>query len=135
MLEIVVCRQPPITHFDTPILPKVRVLDISGRMHALSFRCSGCRIQSSQNLNVRCQIVKRDSRNSKLQWTYAIGHFTDNSLHKSRDSIQPNPGKKSVRYNNSGPDSSMLPTFPLSFHADTHHRDESFFSSSCVARK
>lgn len=38
------------TYLETPILPNVRVLDISGRMHARSFRCSGCRIQSSQNL-------------------------------------------------------------------------------------
>lgn len=29
--------------------------------------------------------------------TYAFGHLTDNSFHKSRFNIQPKPGKKSVR--------------------------------------
>ena len=33
--------------------------------------------------------------------------------------IQPSPPKKSVRYNNSGFVSSMIPRFPLSFQADT----------------
>lgn len=35
---------------DTPYLPNVRVLEISGRIHARSFRCCGSRSQSSQDL-------------------------------------------------------------------------------------
>lgn len=40
------------TYFETPTLPKVRVLDISGRIHTRFFLCSGCLIQSSQNLEI-----------------------------------------------------------------------------------
>lgn len=64
------------THFDTPFLPKVLVLEISGRMQARSRLCSGARIQSSQ---------------------YDLGHLGDSSSHTPLVSIQPSPGKKSVR--------------------------------------
>lgn len=67
--------------------------------------------------------------------TYAFGHLTDSSAHNSFVNIHPNPGKKSVRYKRFAADSSMLPTFPLSFHADIHQSDESFFNNSCVPKK
>ncbi|KAG7276583.1 hypothetical protein CRUP_019633 [Coryphaenoides rupestris] len=54
---------------------QVRVREISGRMQARSRRCSGCRIQSSQN---------------------AAGHLGSSSSQSCRRIIQPRPGKKSV---------------------------------------
>lgn len=67
--------------------------------------------------------------------TYALGHLTLSSSQSSFDNIQPNPGKKSERYNVSGLDSSMSPTFPLSFHAETHHSVLSALRSGKVPRK
>lgn len=103
-----------LTYFETPILPNVRVRDTSGRIQARSARCCGVRIQSSQK---------------------DFGHLTESSVQRVLESIQPSPGKKSVRYRSSGRLSSIRPTFPLSFHADTHHRLESFRRSGYVAWK
>lgn len=58
--------------------PKWYVLQTSGRINCLPFRRSGSRSQSSQ---------------------YARGHAGWSSSHTLRGSIQPNPGKKSVRTN------------------------------------
>lgn len=88
------------THLETPTFPNVRVLDISGRMQARFFRCCGCLIQSSQKLNIVCFIYLTFYIADHT--TYARGHLTDNSDHKSLVSIQPRPGKKSVRYNRLG---------------------------------
>lgn len=118
----------------TPTFPKVRVLDISGLMQTRSLRCCGWRIQSSQNLEIECSIRIRDKFTSKIRkqspeprvlfeaesFTYAFGHFTDSSFHSSFVNIQPRPGKKSLLYNKLEAPSSILPTLPLSFHADTH---------------
>lgn len=67
--------------------------------------------------------------------TYAFGHFGANSCHNFRVNIHPRPGKKSDRYSKSDLVSSIIPAFPLSFHADTHHKLSSFFNNTCVARK
>lgn len=80
-------------------------------------------------------IIEYFSQSIYFGATYAFGHFGDNSFHKLLESIQPKPGKKSVRYNKSGRDKSMLAAFPLSFQAEMHQRDESFLRSSCVAKK
>lgn len=126
-----------VSYFDTPIFPNVRDLDISGRMQARSLRCCGFLIQSSQNLidahRVRIQSIFQYFNDHIV--TYAFGHFEANSCHSFLVNIQPRPGKKSDRYSKSDLVSSMIPAFPLSFHADTHHKLSSFFNSSCVARK
>ncbi len=63
-------------------------------------------------------------------------HLADNSfIHNSLVIIHPRPPKKSVRYNNSGFDSSMSPRLPLSFHADTHHKVGSDLKIGRVASK
>lgn len=67
--------------------------------------------------------------------TYALGHLLHNSSQIAFVIIHPKPGKKSVRYNNSGLFSSTRPTLPLSFHADTHQSVGSFSSNGYVPRK
>lgn len=121
---------------DTPSLPNVRVLEISGRIHARSFRCCGSRSQSSQDLIwlTMADLKKIQLLNEEFV-PHVLGHFGDNSFQKSRVSIHPRPGKKSVRYSNSGRDMSMLLVWPLSFHADTQNSDGSFLRSWCVPKK
>lgn len=70
-----------------------------------------------------------------LLFTYALGHFVYNSNQSDFVSIQPKPGKKSVRYKRSGLLRFTNPSFPLSFHADMHHKDGSFKSNGYVPRK
>lgn len=70
------------THLLTPFFPllDISVLDISGLIQARSFRCSVFLNQSSQK---------------------AFGQFSPISSQSFRVSIQPRPGKKSVRCTNS----------------------------------
>lgn len=66
---------------------------------------------------------------------YAFGHLLHNSSHNDFVSIQPKPGKKSVRYNKSGLFSLTSPTLPLSFHAETHQSVGSFSKREWVPKK
>jgi hypothetical protein len=140
-----------ITYLLTPTRPNVLVREISGRIHALSRRWSGCLIQSSQK---------------------AAGHLASSSAHTRFSNIQPRPGKKirSIeqlctwaahdgkakglwhaecienyrktinlsRTINERTLPALLSTkspLPLSFHADTHHNVGSACRMGYVAAK
>lgn len=129
-----------LTYLLTPLLPNVVVLGTSGLMQARFFLCSGLRIQSSQYLKKKIkQILKKNPSSNKLKINkrnpYDFGHFCDNSSHKSRVSIHPSPGKKSVLYNKCAAFSSIKSAFPLSFHAETHHSDLSATNNGYVPKK
>jgi hypothetical protein len=94
-----------VTHWLTPFFPSIDMLvrDISGRIQARSRRCSGNRIQSSQNLietnNARCHQCNR---------SYPDGQLPLISFHIVRVNSQPRPGKKSVRCKSAGSISNIV---------------------------
>ena len=64
-------RSPCPTYLLTPTFPKVSVLDISGRMQALSWRWAGSLIQSSQNLQRQNDSIGHyPNYNLKARWLY-----------------------------------------------------------------